>query len=181
MQFDQIKLLLLDVDGVLTDGRLCYTADGESSKVFHVQDGCGIKLWQAAGGLVGLLSGREGSMLSLRARDLGIALVRAGQRDKLAGYLAVLAECHVVDAEVAYVGDDLPDLGPLRRCALPVAVANAVPAVKRAAAYVTRRCGGEGAVAEVVEYVLRKQQRWASACRRVSAEDGGDAPGGRGA
>lgn len=155
-----IKLLILDVDGVLTSGHLSLTAHGDEAKWFHVHDGCAIKLWRRCGGKVAILSGRASDSVNKRAAELGIEWVHTGVADKLAVYKQVLADAGMTDDVVAYVGDDLPDLGPMSRAALPVAVANAVPAVKRSAAYVARRPGGEGVVAEVVEWLLRKQNRW---------------------
>lgn len=160
MDFSAIQLLILDVDGVLTDGRIVTAEHGESEKHFHVHDGCAIKLWRQAGGKVAIVSGRAGRAVEIRAAELEIAPVVTGARDKLAGYENVLASVKLVDAVTAYVGDDLPDLSPMARCAFPVAVANAQPAVKRAARYVTRRAGGSGAVAEVIELLLRKSGRW---------------------
>lgn len=162
-----IELLVLDVDGVLTDG--CVTTaspgrpgspGGEPSKRFFVQDGCAIKLWQRCGLDVAVLSGRADRAVEWRAAELGIKAVHIGVTDKLSGYEAILAASGRGDAAAAYIGDDLPDLGPMSRCGFPVAVANAVPAVKRAALYVTRRTGGAGAVAEVVELLLRKRMLW---------------------
>lgn len=155
-----IKLLILDVDGVLTDGRIAVAPSGEWTKAFYVQDGCALKLWQRLGGKVALLSGRAEEAVDRRAAELGIEWVHSGVTDKLRAYRAVLASAGYRDAEVSYVGDDLPDLAPMRCCGFPVAVANAAPVVKRAAHYVTRRRGGGGAVAEVVEVLLRKQERW---------------------
>lgn len=153
-----IKLLILDVDGVLTDGRIRVAADGEATKSFHVHDGSAIKAWQSFGGKVAVLSGRAEESITRRANELGIECVHTGVTDKLLAYDAILSSTSCGDAAVAYVGDDLPDLQPMGRCAFPVAVANAVPAVKRAAAYVTRRCGGAGAVAEVIEFLIRKRK-----------------------
>jgi len=160
MRASQVKLIVLDVDGVLTDGQLVYTEEGERTKAFHVHDGCALKLWQELGGQVAILSARAGGALQRRLADLGIERVQTGVQDKLAGYDSLLAEIGLGDAEVAYVGDDLPDLGPMTRCACPIAVGDAVPAVKRQAEYITRLPGGKGAVAEVVEWLLRKQRRW---------------------
>lgn len=155
MDVAAIELLVLDVDGVLTDGGILIGPAGELTLAFHVQDGRAIKQWQARGGQIAILSGRDGGALDCRARELGIGVLRCGVKDKLAGYESVLADTGFADGATAYVGDDEPDLGPLSRAALPVAVANAVPRVKRAARYVTRRTGGQGAVAEVIELILR--------------------------
>ena len=154
-----VKLLILDVDGVLTDGRISPRADEESARRFHVHDGCAIKLWKRSGGKVAILSAREGRDVMSRAAELGIDWVKLGVADKLAGYEAILTSANCKDTDVAYVGDDLPDLGPMSRCGWPVAVADATPEVKRASQYVTRRDGGCGAVAEVIELILRQQKR----------------------
>jgi 3-deoxy-D-manno-octulosonate 8-phosphate phosphatase (KDO 8-P phosphatase) len=112
---------------------------------------------------VAILSGRADGDVARRACELAIDSVRTGVSDKLVGYRDILRAEQVSDAAVAYMGDDLPDLPPLTQCGLPIAVANAVPAVKRAAMYVTRRSGGAGAVAETVEWILRKQGQWPTA------------------
>lgn len=155
-----INLLILDVDGVLTSGVIVTGADGESVKHFHVQDGFAVKLWQRCGGRVALLSGRSGEAVKRRAEDLGIRWVHTGVSEKLPAYEAILAEAGCDDAAAAFVGDDLPDIPPMLRAGLPIAVANAHPAVKRVSQYVTRRAGGSGVVAEIVELLLRKQRRW---------------------
>ncbi|MBI4718199.1 MAG: HAD hydrolase family protein [Planctomycetes bacterium] len=160
MDFASIDFVILDVDGVLTNGTIVATDGRAWNKCFHVHDGSAIRFWQRRGGEVAFLSGRDDEATRRRAEDLGVRHVRTGARDKLAGYDSLLAEARRGDGSVAYVGDDLPDLGPMARAALPVAVANAVGEVKRAARYVTRRPGGGGAVAEVLELILRKQRRW---------------------
>ncbi len=190
MDWQAIRLLILDVDGVLTDGRivmsgesmtndaasplwdaerppltrrvngLSFVKDDTAAKAFCVQDGSAIKLWQKAGGKAAILSGRKERSVERRAAELGIEQVVLGVEDKLDGYENILRETGCTDDATAYVGDDLPDLAPIKRCGWPVAVANAAPEVKRAAAYVTRRRGGDGAVAEIVELLLRKQGRW---------------------
>lgn len=160
MDLAAINLLIVDVDGVLTDGSIFTSPEGEFTKRFHVQDGFALQLWQRRGRQAALLSGRSGEAVHRRAAELGIRWVKTGIEKKLAGYEALLASANCDDRCVAYVGDDLPDLAPMARAAFPVAVANANPAVKRAATYVTRRRGGQGAVAEVVELLLRKQGRW---------------------
>lgn len=157
---EPITLLILDVDGVLTDGRLPYDEDGNVVKHFHVQDGGAIRLWQKFGGQVAIISGRTSPAVERRAADVGVTALAQGVRDKLPAYEQFMTETGATDAQVCFVGDDLIDLPPMRRCGWPVAVANARPQVKRAAAYVTRRRGGHGAVAEVVERLLRRAGRW---------------------
>ena len=163
MEFDRINLLILDVDGVLTSGQVVFDAGGPTGRTFHVHDGCFVKLWHRSGGQSAIISGRRCPAVEQRAAELGVSRVIQGAGDKLAAYDSLLGELQATDDQVCYVGDDLPDLGPMGRCSLPVAVYNAVPAVKQWACYVTRRPGGDGAVAEVIEFILRKQRRWSQA------------------
>ena len=163
-----MKLLVLDVDGVLTDGRILSSTDGAWEKAFYVQDGCAVKMWGRAGGVSAIITGRSDAAIHRRAEELGIGHVRTGAGEKIAALQDILRATEMTADAVAYMGDDLPDLGPINASAFPVAVANAHPAVKRASAYVTRRGGGSGAVAEVVEFILRKQGRWAEALARES-------------
>lgn len=160
MDFTAIKLLILDVDGVLTDGGVMVGPEGELIKKFHVRDGHAVKLWQRCGHRAAILSGRESGSVTRRARELGIEIVKQGMEDKLSGYEEILSLTGLKDADVAFVGDDLPDLPVMRRCGLGIAVADAAARVRRAASYVTRISGGRGAAAEVVELILRKQGRW---------------------
>jgi len=158
-------MLMLDVDGVLTTGELAYTGGDADRKVFFVQDGGAIKLWQNSGGLVAVLSGRESEAVTRRVKELGIPFVVQGLADKLPAYEGLCREAGVVDAEVAFMGDDLLDVGPMQRCGYAIAPANALPVVKRAARFVTRRAGGQGAVVEAVERLLRHNGAWTSAMR----------------
>jgi len=160
MDFAPIDLLILDVDGVLTSGQVTFGADGPTERTFDVRDGCLVKLWHRAGRRTAILSGRRSAAVDRRAGELGIEQVVQAATDKLSAYDAILADLGASDETVCYVGDDLPDLPPMGRCVFPVAVRNAAPAVKQVAGYVTRRRGGHGAVAEVVELILRKQLRW---------------------
>ncbi|MGB0715022.1 MAG: KdsC family phosphatase [Phycisphaerae bacterium] len=160
MDFISIKLIVLDVDGVLTDGGIRTEENGELLKQFSVQDGCAIKAWQRSGGEIAILSGRASAALDARLRELGIKHKRTGSREKLEDLQSLFTDIGVTAAETCYVGDDLPDLAPIRTCAIGVAVANAVPTVKQAAQLVTRRMGGSGAIAELIEFLLRKQGKW---------------------
>lgn len=155
-----IKLLILDVDGVMTTGALTYCAGGNEEKTFYVQDGGAIGLWKKAGGEVAIISGRKSQAVAARAKDLGIATVVQGVLDKMPVYETICRQAGVSDEEVSFVGDALLDVEPMRRCGYPIAVANALPRVKRVARYVTRRPGGEGAVAEAVERLLRHNGTW---------------------
>jgi 3-deoxy-D-manno-octulosonate 8-phosphate phosphatase (KDO 8-P phosphatase) len=157
-----VKLLILDVDGVLTPGDLPYSADGVDVKTFFVQDGGAIRLCQSMGHQAAILSGRDASAVLTRARDVGISFVRQGLRDKLPAYMEACRQFSVNDDEVAFVGDDWVDLTSMYRCAYPIAVANASADVKRAARYITRRRGGHGAVTEAIERLLRHNGQWSN-------------------
>ncbi len=158
-----LSLLILDVDGVLTDGRFLFATEGEPLKSFCVRDGHALKLWRRAGGKVALLSGRSDTSLNRRAAELGIERVYTGVTDKLPVFENLLQACDFGEGDAVYIGDDLPDLPVMRRCGLAIAVADAAPDVKRVAHLVTRRRGGEGAVAEAVEWILRRQGQWTTA------------------
>jgi len=162
----QVKLLLLDVDGVLTEGGVTWTNEGIEQKTFHIRDGLGIRLWQRAGGRTGIVTGRASRVVQLRAEELGIGIVRQGVEDKLETTGAILAECGVSWEQTAFVGDDLPDLAVMMRCGVGVAVANAAAEVIEAAAIVTRLPGGQGAVREVIEQLLKARGSWETIVRR---------------
>ena len=155
-----IELLLLDVDGVLTDGSIVYADNEVELKSFHVRDGSGLKLWHLAGKRSAIISGRRSSVVEVRASELGIGKVMQGAADKQAAFADVLAHAAVRAEQVCFIGDDLPDLPLLRQCGLAVAVADACIEVRAAAQYVTRAPGGRGAVREVIELILRCQGRW---------------------
>lgn len=157
-----IRLLVLDVDGVLTDGRIIYTDSGEELKFFHVRDGHGIRLLQQVGIEVALITGRHSQVVAHRAKNLEITRVYQGVRDKLAVLQALQRELALTDAEIAVVGDDLVDLGMMRRAGLAVAVADAPREVQEHAHWVTTNPGGRGAVRELAEFILKAQGRWAS-------------------
>jgi 3-deoxy-D-manno-octulosonate 8-phosphate phosphatase (KDO 8-P phosphatase) len=169
----KIRVLLMDVDGVLTDGRIWLLSrrDGTASEIkgFSAYDGAGLKLARAAGLRTGLITGRESAAVAQRARECEMEFTYQGRATKLAAYREILAATGASDLEVAYVGDDLPDLPLLERAGLAVAVANAAPEVKRAAHYVTSRPGGEGAVREVIELIVKAQRKWADASQNAKA------------
>ena len=149
-----LKYLILDVDGVLTEGQLYYTAEGETLKAFSVHDGMGIKLLQSAGIKVGIISGRNSKALEVRLKELGAEDIYMGELDKLSAFEEILSAHNLSEREVGFVGDDIVDIPILERVGLPVAVRNAVKEVKKRAVYVTRREGGKGAVREVAELIL---------------------------
>jgi 3-deoxy-D-manno-octulosonate 8-phosphate phosphatase (KDO 8-P phosphatase) len=149
-----VALLVLDVDGVLTDGRLWYGADGESHKAFHVRDGHGIKSLLAAGIGVAVISGRQSAAVAARMRELGVADVAQGVGDKSQALAELLARRAVEARLVACLVDDTPDLGLMAAVGLPAAVADAHPQVLAAARHVTRAAGGRGAVREFCDFLL---------------------------
>jgi len=160
-----IRLLILDVDGVLTDGSLYFGPQGEALKVFHVRDGHGIKMLQKAGIEVAFLSGRRSDAAYHRARELGVSRFHEGLRDKVAVMEEIMASMGIEAGAVAAVGDDLVVLPHLRRSGLAVAVADAVPEVKAAAHWVTNLPGGRGAVREVCDLLLKAQGKWEGVVR----------------
>ncbi len=156
----QIRLLLLDVDGVMTDGRIIFDSNGVESKFFNVKDGHGIKMVQRAGIEVGIISGRKSQVVANRAAELGIDCVVQGAVNKLEPYLTILAEKGLADEQVAFVGDDVIDIPVLRRVGFAVAPADAVSDVLPFAHLVTKNRGGWGAVREVCDLLLRGQGKW---------------------
>ena len=164
-----VRLLLLDCDGVLTDGRITPVEGGEELKSFHTHDGHGLVMLHRAGVRSGIISGRTSRLVELRAADLGISYVRQGALNKLEVFESLLAEAGVEPEHVAYVGDDVVDIPLMRRCVLGVAVADATPDTRAAAHHVTRLPGGFGAVREVCELILKAQGRWDELMRRYLA------------
>ncbi len=158
--YDDLQLLLLDVDGVLTDGSLLIDETGRSVQRFNIKDGMGIRAWQSCGFQVGLLSARSGRAVTLRAMELDIDLVTLGAADKLTGYENLCRRVGVRDEQVVYIGDDLNDLPVLCRVALPIAPADAVSEVRQVAKRVTEAKGGRGCVREAVEHVLKEKGLW---------------------
>jgi 3-deoxy-D-manno-octulosonate 8-phosphate phosphatase (KDO 8-P phosphatase) len=156
----RIKLLLMDCDGVLTDGRVWILENGDDQKTFNVRDGLGLALLHRAGIKSGVISGRTSSALDRRARDTRMEFVRQGRKDKLNAFEELLAIAGRKEDEVAYVGDDLVDVPLMKRVEFAVAVADAVPEAKSHAHYVTKALGGKGAIREVVEIILKAQGRW---------------------
>ena len=164
----RIKLLLMDCDGVLTDGRLWILDGGDEQKSFNVRDGLGLELWHRAGLKSGIISGRNSSAVERRAFMLGIEYVRQGCEDKTKDFEELLRLAGVEDSEVAFIGDDLNDIPLMHRSELAVAVADASEDTVAAAHYVTHARGGFGAVREVIELILRAQGRWSDVIERYS-------------
>ncbi|MGL4419793.1 MAG: KdsC family phosphatase [Gemmataceae bacterium] len=156
----RIRWLLLDVDGVLTDGSILYADNSVEIKRFHVRDGSGLKLWQLAGNKAAIVSGRTSETVSIRAAELGIAPVLQGRSDKRPAWDEFLQTTNAQPHEVCGIGDDLPDWPVLGQCGVRVAVADACPELRGAADYVTQTLGGHGAVRETIEWLLKIQGRW---------------------
>ena len=169
----KIRVLLMDVDGTMTPGYVCLQTFPDGSvaemKMFNAHDGAGIKLAGIMGIRTGLITGRDSPATTRRAREAGMDFVAQGQPKKTQAYEDILARAEVTDEQVAYVGDDLPDLPLLSRVGLAVAVADAVVEVQRAAHYVTKARGGEGAIREVVELILKSQGIWKKAVPQAIA------------
>lgn len=156
-----IKLLILDVDGVLTDGRIILDGANGEYKAFDVRDGHGIKMIQRVGVKVGIITGRKSEVVERRARELGIEFVHQGQKDKRIAYRAIKKDAGVKDdAHVCFVGDDIVDLPVMVQVGLPVAVADAEEYVKERALIVTKRKGGRSAVREITDMIIRAKGHW---------------------
>lgn len=162
----RIRILVLDCDGVLTDGRIILLPDGDETKSFDVRDGHAMVMAKRAGIPIAIISGRKSSAVRARAEELGVAHLHEMAWGKIEPYERVLTEEALTDAEVCYVGDDVVDIPLLRRAGLAVAVADAVEEAKRFAHLVTLRPGGRGAVREVIELLLKAQGKWDEALAR---------------
>ncbi|GEN27574.1 hypothetical protein HVA01_12200 [Halovibrio variabilis] len=159
-QLRRVRLLALDVDGVLTDGRLYFQADGIEIKAFHTQDGHGLKLLKRVGIHVALITGRDSPMVSQRAAALGIDHVHQGCEDKLATLRGLCQRLDLALENVAYGGDDLPDLAAIKRCGVGITVPNAPHYMHTHADWTTERLGGHGAVREICDTLLESQGHW---------------------
>jgi len=176
---DPIRLLILDVDGVLTDGTLIYSSRGEEAKRFCVSDGLAIRILLQAGVEVAILSGRASESVVVRCRELGVKpqLVVQGSRDKKADLEAILESLQLEAGQAAAMGDDLPDLPMLRQVAFAACPADAAPEVVASCHHVCGASGGHGAVRETAELILKAQRRWIEAVRKWTMSDGDDAGG----
>ena len=166
VDLNRIKLLLLDVDGVMTDGRIIYLNDGGEAKAFDVKDGHGLKLIQRAGIKVGIITGRQSDIVARRAAELGIELVYQGAKDKMQPFMEILEKLGLKASEVAYLGDDLVDLPVMRLVGFSATVADASDDIKSYVDLVTSRPGGRGAVREVCDLLLKQSSLWTSVTSR---------------
>lgn len=168
-RLQRVRCLLLDVDGVLTDGKLYINGEGEEWKAFDVQDGHAIAMALRVGLSVGFVSGRPSPATTRRAAELGVTICVQKGTNKMELVTEIRNQLGVGNDQIAFVGDELVDLPVMRRVGLAIAVPNAVPEVKKVAHYCTRAAGGQGAVREVIEMVLKAQGSWASAIEKYLA------------
>lgn len=166
----KVRLLILDCDGVLTDGGLYYGAEGEALKRFDVKDGHGLVMARLVGLPTAVISGRQTRIVEVRGKELGFIAIHGGSRDKRDALDALCAAQGISPAECAYVGDDLNDLGPMAEVGFSACPADAVPEVRQSALFVTQSAGGRGAVREVVELLLRASGRWDQAIGLMMTE-----------
>ena len=169
-KLDAIRMLVLDVDGVMTDGTIVVDSEGRESKFFSVLDGHGIKMWKRAGLQTAFLSGRKSGPTKQQADELAIDYCLEDCKDKLVCLRELMRLSGLSIEQIAYVGDDLPDLPVIRCAGFAAAVANAVDEVKKAADYITTRKGGQGAVREVIEYILKKTGKWEGLMKKYLAK-----------
>ena len=165
----RIDVLVIDVDGVLTDGRIVYADYGDELKFFDVQDGAGLVFWNRVGLKSAVITARKSRLVKRRAKELRVDFLAQGRLEKVPAYEEMLTQLGVRDEQVCVIGDDLMELPLLRRAGLAVAVPNAVEEVKRASAYVTRRSGGHGAVREVIELILKSKGLWDKVLERYQS------------
>jgi len=162
----RIRLLLMDCDGVLTDGRLMLLGSSDEQKWFSVRDGLGLELWRGAGLKSGIISGRKSLAVERRAGELQIDYLIQGSENKISALDELLQAARIGNDEIAFIGDDLNDVSLMRRAELAIAVADAAPEAQLAAHYVTRARGGDGAVREAIELILKAQGRWSDLLER---------------
>ena len=166
----RVRLLVLDVDGVLTDGRIVYADYGDELKFFNVQDGAGLVFWNRLGLLSAIITARSSRLVRRRAKELRVDMLIQKALLKLPAYERILRKLRVTDEQVCAVGDDLMELPILRRAGLAVAVPNAVEEVRHACHYVTRCSGGQGAVREVVDLIIKAKGLWPQVMQRYYQE-----------
>jgi 3-deoxy-D-manno-octulosonate 8-phosphate phosphatase (KDO 8-P phosphatase) len=167
----RIELLVLDVDGVLTEGGIVYSEDEKEIKGFHVRDGSGLAIWKHVGKKSAIITGRTSRIVEVRAAELEISPVFQGTTQKLEPFLKSLDATRLTAEQACFIGDDFPDLAVMRKCGLAVAVADACPDVLGEAHYVTRCPGGRGAVRETIELILNCQGHWQKVIHRFRGED----------
>ncbi len=167
-QAKNVKLVILDIDGVMTDGRIIIDDNGVEQRNFNIKDGLGVVAMQLTGIEVAIITSKKSGSVRHRAEELKIKRFHEGIKKKTEPYEQMLGELGISDAEVAYVGDDLVDLSMMKRVGLPIAVADAVPEVRAAAAWVTPSKGGHGAVREAAEMILKAQGKWDAILSKIA-------------
>ena len=172
MAIDEIRLLILDVDGVLTDGTILFDDDGRQYRRFHIRDGLGIAMWRALGRKAAILTSKRSEAVLSRAKMLGIDLVEQGAEDKLPGLQRILEATGVPPEATAYMGDDLLDLVVMRHVGYPMTVSDAADEVKTISRHITKLPGGQGAVREAIEHLLRRERAWDAALAAIGADRG---------
>jgi len=155
-----IQLILSDVDGVMTSGGITYDNQGVETKTFHVRDGMGIKLWQRTGYRFGVITARSSHIVKLRMDELKVDLVRQGAENKLAVAHEFMKELSVTAEQICYIGDDLTDMALMESVGLAASVADGAAEVRKCAHLVTKAAGGQGAIRELIEAILKSQNRW---------------------
>jgi len=164
-----IQLILSDVDGVMTSGGITYDNQGVETKTFHVRDGMGIKLWQRSGYRFGVITARSSHIVKVRMDELKVDLVRQGAENKLDIANGIMKELDLTPEQTCYIGDDLTDMALLESVGLSASVSDGAPEVKKAAHLVTKSTGGQGAIRELVETLLKSQNRWDELLQSYSA------------
>jgi len=162
----QIEMIISDVDGVLTDGGVIFDNQGIETKQFHIRDGLGIKLWMRAGFQFAILTARTSHIVKVRASELGIGLVRQGFEEKLSVARELIQDPGLQMEQVCFIGDDLTDIAVMKSVGLGIAVADAAEEVRDAADHITTLGGGQGAVREAIEMILKSKKRWADVIQR---------------
>ncbi len=167
-RMQQIHLILSDVDGVLTDGGIEFDNQGIETKKFHVRDGLGIKLWKQSGLEFGIITARSSHIVKLRMTELGVDIIRQGSGDKLPVAIKIIEELGLEAKEVCYIGDDLTDLRLMQYVGLAASVSDGALEVRQAAQITTKATGGNGAIRELVETILKSQNRWSEIVKSFS-------------
>jgi len=178
-ELDKIKMLVVDVDGVLTNGNILVDGQGRESKSFSIVDGSGIKIWKRAGLKIAFLSGRYSPATSQQVKELSIDFCINGTKDKLKEFNKLTKKSRIPAKYIAYAGDDLPDLPVILNAGFSAASANASDEIKKYADYVTKKKGGQGAVREIIEYILKKTGRWDAVLKKYMAASSGKISAGK--
>lgn len=164
--FKNVKMLLLDVDGIMTDGTITYTNSGDELKSFSVKDGLGIRLLIDSGIPVGIITARESEIVKRRSKELGITHVFQNMKNKISAFEKIQKEMNIQSISICYMGDDLIDIPVLKTCSIPVTVPNSCTEVQNVCVYITKCHGGKGAVREVCELILKSQDKWDNAIKK---------------